>query len=154
MAPTGRRTSTCSAPRSSSTTPGRPSGAGPTGTSSFSAGNTVVNVTGNGNCGWNHPDAPGFLYPFQPNPDRFVLQLEYATDGPQLETPTLFASVARPGTEADLYGRVDGAQNTTLDVEVHTSGSCNDGVLASPTPLTTLQDVTTDAEGYLQPPGR
>ncbi len=71
-----------------------PSGAGPTGSATFSAGNTVVDVTGNGYCGWNHPDAPGFLYPFEPNPDRFVLQLEYATDGPQLETPTLFASVA------------------------------------------------------------
>ena len=126
-----------------------PSGASPTGSAIFQAGNTVVDVTGNGNCGWNHPDAPGFLYPFQPNPNRFVLQLEYANDGPQLETPTLFASVARPDAEADLYGRVDGAQNATLDVQVHTSASCNDGVLASPTLLTTAQDVTTDAEGYL-----
>ena len=126
-----------------------------TGSSSYggttiSAGGAVVNVQANGFCGWRQPD-PGFapLFVWDDNGDRYVLQLAYANlVAAPLSDPVVFASVSRTATVADIYARVEGAAATPLSIAVTTGASCTNGVLGSPSLLTTVA-ATPDAEGYV-----
>jgi hypothetical protein len=118
------------------------------GGATFSEADQVVNVTGNGNCGWVSPN-PAAYNPFNPVPGDFSLQLRYLVEPPvTLATPVLFASIAGSGNTADLYARVEGAENASLDVEIRSADTCTNGALDSPTMVGTASAVT-DAEGYV-----
>ena len=124
------------------------------GGATFSAADQVVNVQGNGNCGWRTPYPEGPFYVFNPAPGQFGLTLRYLNEPVvSLATPVLFASVSTPASSADLYGLVDGAVNTSLDLVVLHGSTCTNGVLSAPTTLPGPFSVTTDAAGYFKVPG-
>ena len=125
------------------------------GGATFSAGNQVVDIAGNGNCGWRTPfphteNPPGPFYVFNPvvGVEQYGLQLTLDEPDETLPTPTLFASIARSGSEADLFARFDGAEDSSVTVEVRKGASCTNGVLASPVLIDTIAG-DTDLEGYL-----
>ncbi len=120
------------------------------GGATISSFDQVVDIFGNGFCGWRHPEPIGPLYVFDAHPDRYVLQLRYTNQPPVqvLATPVVFGSISRTSTTADLYARVDGAENDPLSIDVRTSTSCTNGVLDSPAVVATVAK-TTDAEGYV-----
>ena len=129
----------------------------PVGTSSssfggaaFSAGDQVVDIEGNGFCGWRtpYPEGPFFVFNPAPGLEQYGLQLTLDEPDETLPTPTLFASIARSGSEADLFARFDGAEDSSVTVEVRKGASCTNGVLASPVLIDTIAGGT-DLEGYL-----
>jgi len=70
-----------------------------------------------------------------------------------LATPSLVRVVATQGTDGYLFGRVDGAANTPISLQITAASVCTNGVLAAP--VTTVGApiaLTTDKDGYFQTP--
>jgi hypothetical protein len=118
------------------------------GGATFSAQDQVVDITGGGFCGWTQP-APSDFNPFNPSIPQFRLDLRYVNaPAVTLETPVLFASIARPAGVADLYALIEGAESIPVTVEVRASDSCTNGVLDSPTVVATATE-SSDGDGYV-----
>ena len=79
------------------------------GGASFSAGNQVVDISGNGFCGWRTPYPEGTFYVFNPDPDTEQYGLQLTMEAVAIATPSLIRAISGPGNTALLIGRIDGA---------------------------------------------
>ncbi len=126
------------------------------GGATFSAGNQVVDIAGNGNCGWRTPfphteNPPGPFYVFNPvvGVEQYGLQLTMDAAPVAVATPSLIRAISGSGNTALLIGLVDGAPETDVTVEVTTAATCIDGVLQAPIATAGVADQpTTDPDGY------
>jgi hypothetical protein len=76
-----------------------------------------------------------------------VLQILYAA-GQAPTAPTLLSAVATEGTNAQLIGRIDGAPNQTVAVQVTSASGCFLGSLVGGAAVGGTINVQTDASGY------
>ena len=82
-----------------------------------------------------------------PGVEQYGLQLTLGLDA--VATPSLIRAISGPGNTALLIGRIDGAPDTAVTVEVTTSETCTDGVLGAPIVAAGAPaSATTDPDGY------
>ncbi len=124
------------------------------GGATFSAGNQVVDIEGNGGCGWRtpfpYPEGPFYVFNPSPAVEQYGLQLTMdPVDPVALATPSLIRAISGAGNTALLIGRIDGAPDTAITVEVTTADTCIDGVLQAPIDTAGAPpSTTTDPDGY------
>ena len=125
-------------------------GSGSFGGATFSAGGQVVDIEGNGGCGWRTPYPEGPFHVFNPvvGVEQYGLQLTMDPVAIAIATPSLIRAISGSGNTALLIGQIDGAPNTTVTIEATTAETCTDGVLQTPTAAGAPTSVTTDPEGY------